>query len=240
MPLQLYNSLSRRSEVFTPLDPQRITVYLCGPTVYNYVHIGNARPAVVFDLLARLLRREYPRVVFARNITDVDDKINAAAQTAGVPIATITQRYAAAYREDVARLGVAVPDIEPCATAHIGPIVAMCERLIASGHAYAAAGHVLLGAVIGGALGHQVGHGRGNTAATIGGAVIGGAIGNNAGSGQQVENQTRCEQVGQVGEQRRIAGYDVEYRYRGDVYVSRLNYDPGERLRIRISVVPAD
>ncbi len=98
----------------------------------------------------------------------------------------------------------------------------------------------LLGAVIGGALGHQVGHGRGNAAATIGGAVIGGAIGNNAGSGQQVENQTRCEQVGQVGEQRRIAGYDVEYRYRGDVYVSRLNYDPGERLRIRISVVPAD
>ena len=98
----------------------------------------------------------------------------------------------------------------------------------------------LLGAVIGGALGHQVGHGRGNTAATIGGAVIGGAIGNNATSGQQVENQTRCEQVGQVSEQRRIAGYDVEYRYRGDVYVSRLNYDPGERLRIRISVSPAD
>ncbi len=88
--------------------------------------------------------------------------------------------------------------------------------------------------------GHQVGHGRGNVAATIGGAVVGGAIGNNASSGQQVENQTRCEQVGQVGEQRRIAGYDVEYRYRGDVYVSRLNYDPGERLRIRISVVPAD
>ena len=143
MPLQLYNSLSRRSEVFTPLDPQRITVYLCGPTVYNYVHIGNARPAVVFDLLVRLLRREYPRVVYARNITDVDDKINAAAQTAGVPIAAITQRYAAAYREDIARLGVAAPDVEPCATAHMGPIVAMCERLIASGHAYAAAGHVL-------------------------------------------------------------------------------------------------
>ena len=143
MPLQLYNSLSRRSEVFTPLDPQRITVYLCGPTVYNYVHIGNARPAVVFDLLVRLLRREYPRVVYARNITDVDDKINAAAQTAGVPIAAITQRYAAAYREDIARLGVAAPDIEPCATAHMSPIVAMCERLIASGHAYVAAGHVL-------------------------------------------------------------------------------------------------
>jgi cysteinyl-tRNA synthetase len=143
MALQLHNSLSRRTEPFIPLDPNRVTMYLCGPTVYSYVHIGNARPAVVFDLLVRLLRRHYPRVVFARNITDVDDKINAAAQAANTPIATITARYVAAWREDIARLGVAAPDVEPCATAHIAPILAMCQRLIDSGHAYAAEGHVL-------------------------------------------------------------------------------------------------
>ena len=143
MPIRLHNSLTRRVEEFVPLDPQRVTMYVCGPTVYHYIHIGNARPAVVFDLLARLLRRHYPRVVYARNITDVDDKINAAAQVAGVPIASITDRYAAAYREDIARLGVAAPDVEPCATAHIDAIVAMCRKLIASGHAYAVEGHVL-------------------------------------------------------------------------------------------------
>ncbi|EQD68985.1 cysteinyl-tRNA synthetase, partial [mine drainage metagenome] len=139
----MHNSLTRRSEPFVPLDPARVSMYLCGPTVYSYVHIGNARPAVVFDLLVRLLRRQYPQVLFARNITDVDDKINAAAQAAGVPIATITTRYADAWRADIARLGVTAPDIEPCATAHIVPIIAMCQRLIGSGHAYAAAGHVL-------------------------------------------------------------------------------------------------
>jgi cysteinyl-tRNA synthetase len=143
MPISLYNSLSRRTEPFTPLDPQRVTVYLCGPTVYNYVHIGNARGPVVFDVLVRLLRRHYPRVVYARNITDVDDKINAAAQAQGVAIDLITGRFAQAYREDMAGLGIAVPDIEPHATAHIAPIVAMIETLIAGGHAYAAEGHVL-------------------------------------------------------------------------------------------------
>jgi cysteinyl-tRNA synthetase len=143
MPLRLYNSLTRRVETFAPADPERVTMYVCGPTVYSYVHIGNARGPVVFDVLARLLRRRYPRVVYARNITDVDDKINAAAMQAGVPIASITNRYADIYRADMARLGVAPPDIEPCATAHIGPIIAMCEALIASGHAYAADGHVL-------------------------------------------------------------------------------------------------
>ncbi|HEY9131074.1 MAG TPA: cysteine--tRNA ligase [Dyella sp.] len=143
MPISLYNSLTRRNETFAPQDPARVTMYVCGPTVYNYVHIGNARGPVVFDVLARLLRRHYAGVVYARNITDVDDKINASAQAAGVPIATIATRYAQAYREDMAGLGVAPPDLEPHATAHIGPIVAMCERLIASGHAYAAEGHVL-------------------------------------------------------------------------------------------------
>lgn len=143
MPISLYNTLSRRTEAFVPLDPERVTMYLCGPTVYNYIHIGNARPAVVFDVLVRLIRRHYPKLVFARNITDVDDKINAAAAEAGVPIAQITERYAQAYREDIARLGVAPPDVEPHATAHIPQIVAMIERLIAGGHAYEAQGHVL-------------------------------------------------------------------------------------------------
>ena len=143
MSLRLHNSLTRRVETFAPRDPDRVTMYVCGPTVYNYIHIGNARPPVVFGLLARLLRRRYRHVVYARNITDVDDKINAAAQQAGVPIATITGRYAEAYAEDMARLGVDPPDIVPHATMHIAEIVAMCERLVAAGHAYAAEGHVL-------------------------------------------------------------------------------------------------
>ena len=143
MPLRLHNSLTRRTEEFVPLDPERVTLYACGPTVYNYVHIGNARPPVVFGLLARLLRRLYPTVVYARNITDVDDKINAAAQAAGVPIEAITTRYAQAYHDDMDRLGADKPDVVPHATAHIGEIIAMCKRLIGSGHAYAAEGHVL-------------------------------------------------------------------------------------------------
>jgi cysteinyl-tRNA synthetase len=146
MSLRLYNSLTRRVEPFTPLDPARPTMYLCGPTVYHYVHIGNARGPVVFGVLAALLRRRFGALRYARNITDVDDKINAAAREAGTPISTITDRYAAAYREDMAALGVTgefAPDVEPAATAHIAEIVAMIERLVASGHAYAADGHVL-------------------------------------------------------------------------------------------------
>jgi cysteinyl-tRNA synthetase len=143
MPISLYNSLTRRTEPFAPLDPARVTMYLCGPTVYNFVHIGNARGPVVFDVLAQLLRRHYPHVVYARNITDVEDKINAAALQEGVPISTITDRYTQAYHQDMAGLGIAPPDIEPHATAHIGEIIAMTEALIADGHAYAAEGHVL-------------------------------------------------------------------------------------------------
>jgi cysteinyl-tRNA synthetase len=143
MQLKLFNSLSRTLEVFVPVDPARVTMYACGPTVYNYVHIGNARPPVVFGLLARLLRRLYPGVVYARNITDVDDKINAAAAAQGVPIGAITSRFAQAYHEDMARLGVDPPDVVPHATDHIGEIIAMCEALIERGHAYAAEGHVL-------------------------------------------------------------------------------------------------
>lgn len=143
MPIRLHNSLSRRTEVFTPQDRQRVTMYVCGPTVYNYVHIGNARPPVVFDVLARLLRRHFPKLVYVRNITDVDDKINAAAQQQGVDIGQITTRFAEAYRQDMDRLGVQRPDIEPTATAHIGAIIAMIGRLLESGHAYTAEGHVL-------------------------------------------------------------------------------------------------
>jgi cysteinyl-tRNA synthetase len=143
MEIRLYNSLSRALEPFRPQDPNRVTFYVCGPTVYNYVHIGNARGPVVFGILADLLRRHYGQVVYARNITDVDDKINAAATEQGVPISAITDRFAQAYRDDMAALGVAPPDIEPAATAHIPQMIRMIEALIAQGHAYAAEGHAL-------------------------------------------------------------------------------------------------
>jgi cysteinyl-tRNA synthetase len=143
MELTLFNTRTRRLEPFAPQSPDLVTMYLCGPTVYNFVHIGNARGPVVFDVLASLLRRRYPKLVYARNITDVDDKINKAAQDLGVPITTITDRYTAVYRDDMARLGVAAQDVEPHATAHIPQMVAMIEKLIADGHAYAAEGHVL-------------------------------------------------------------------------------------------------
>lgn len=143
MSLRLHNNLTRRVEPFAPLDPACPTLYVCGPTVYNYVHIGNARGPVVFGVLAALLRRRFGGLRYARNITDVDDKINAAAQEQGVPISTITDKFAAAYRQDMARLGVAPPDLEPEATAHIPHIITMIEQLIAQGHAYAAEGHVL-------------------------------------------------------------------------------------------------
>ncbi|WP_298856989.1 cysteine--tRNA ligase [uncultured Aquimonas sp.] len=143
MDIRLYNSLSRALEPFRPQDPKRVTFYVCGPTVYNFVHIGNARGPVVFGILADLLRRHYGEVVYARNITDVDDKINAAATEQGVPITAITDRFAQAYREDMGALGVAPPDIEPAATAHIPQMIRMIEALIAQGHAYAAEGHAL-------------------------------------------------------------------------------------------------
>ena len=143
MSLRLYNTLTRRIEPFTPLDPALPTMYVCGPTVYNYVHIGNARGPVLFGVLADVLRRRFGGLQYARNITDVDDKINAAAKELGAPISTITDRFAAAYREDMAALGIAPPDLEPEATAHIPQIIAMIERLIGNGHAYAAEGHVL-------------------------------------------------------------------------------------------------
>ena len=143
MSLHLYNSLTRRLEPFRPINPARTTMYVCGPTVYNFAHIGNARGPVVFGVLAELLRRRFGNLAYARNITDVDDKINAAASEQGVPIAAITDHFAAIYRQDMGALGVALPDIEPEATRHMPQIVAMIEKLILSGHAYVAENHVL-------------------------------------------------------------------------------------------------
>jgi cysteinyl-tRNA synthetase len=142
MTLWLHDTLSNEKKAFEPLVPGRVTMYVCGPTVYNYAHIGNARPAVVFDVLARLLRRRY-EVVYARNITDVDDKINAAAKESGKPIGEITARFIEAYNADMGALGVLPPDVEPRATAHIGDMIAMIEELVRRGCAYEAEGHVL-------------------------------------------------------------------------------------------------
>lgn len=141
--LFLYNSLTRRRERFIPLDPGHIRLYVCGPTVYDRPHLGNARPAVVFDVLVRLLRALYPRVTYVRNVTDVDDKINARARELGEPIAALTARTLALYHEDMAALGVAPPDVEPRATEHISEMIALIGRLIEQGHAYEAEGHVL-------------------------------------------------------------------------------------------------
>ena len=141
--LKIYNTLTRQKETFTPQNPDHIGMYVCGPTVYDYAHIGNARPVVVFDILARVLRRLYPKVTYVRNITDVDDKINAASKASGEPIRVITERTTQAYNEDMAALGAYVPDVTPRATEHIPEMITMIEQLIANGHAYAADGHVL-------------------------------------------------------------------------------------------------
>ena len=140
---KLTNTLSGEKEAFVPSDPDHVTMYVCGPTVYNYAHIGNARPAVVFDVLYRLLRRRFSAVTYARNFTDVDDKINAAANAENVPISRITERYIDIYHDDMSALGVLSPDLEPRVTEHIPEIINMAENLIDKGHAYAADGHVL-------------------------------------------------------------------------------------------------
>lgn len=141
--LFLHDSAARAKRRFEPLDPQHVRLYVCGPTVYDLAHLGNARPVVVFDVLARLLRRLYPRVTYARNITDVDDKINARARESGESIAAITARTTEDFHADMAALGALPPDVEPRATGHIAEMIALIERLIANGHAYAADGHVL-------------------------------------------------------------------------------------------------
>jgi cysteinyl-tRNA synthetase len=143
MTLTLYNTKTRRKEPFRPIDPSHVRMYVCGPTVYDRAHVGNARPVVVFDMLYRVLRRLYPRVTYVRNITDVDDKIMAAAKENGEPIEALTRRTTEAYHADMAELGALDPDVEPRATGHVGEMIALIVALIAKGHAYAADGHVL-------------------------------------------------------------------------------------------------
>ena len=141
--MRIYDTLRRGKVAFEPLDPNHVRFYVCGPTVYDDPHIGNARPIVVFDVLYRLLQRLYDKVTYVRNITDVDDKINARAAETGVPIAEITARTTARFHEDIAALGALPPDEEPRATDHIPEMLALIEALIAKGHAYEAEDHVL-------------------------------------------------------------------------------------------------
>jgi len=143
--IRLYDTMERKKRAFEPADPKRITMYVCGPTVYGRAHIGNARPAVIFDLLRRVLEHEYPdaEVIYARNVTDVDDKIINSAKEEGVDTSVITDRYERFYLEDMGALGVNPPTIAPHATQEIGPMVEMIAALIAKGHAYEADGHVL-------------------------------------------------------------------------------------------------
>jgi len=141
--LYLHNTLTRRKERFEPVDPSNVRMYVCGPTVYDLVHVGNGRAVVVYDVLYRLLRLLYPKVTYVRNLTDVEDKINARAAELGIPIETLTERTTADFHRDVEAPGALSPDVEPRATGHILEMIAIIERLIASGHAYEAEGHVL-------------------------------------------------------------------------------------------------
>lgn len=145
MTVRLFNSLTKTKEDFVPLDTRNVRMYVCGPTVYDFAHIGNARPAIVFDLLFRLLRHEFgdAHVTYVRNITDVDDKINARAAERGISIRELTEETARIYAEDVGALGCLTPTVTPRATEHIAEMVAIIAQLIAAGHAYAADGHVL-------------------------------------------------------------------------------------------------
>ena len=143
--LTLFDTMARHKRPFEPIDPDRVTLYVCGPTVYNYAHIGNARPVVVFDVLFRILRREFgaDHVVYARNITDVDDKIIAAAKELDEPISEITEKFAAIYQADMAQLGALTPSLQPKATEHIGQMIGMIQSLVYGGNAYVSEGHVL-------------------------------------------------------------------------------------------------
>lgn len=143
--MQLYNSLAAAKQPFAPADPKRVTMYVCGPTVYNFAHIGNARPAVAFDVLFRLLRRRYgpEHVIYARNVTDIDDKMMAAAKARGVATAEIAAEFEAAYLADMGALGVLPPTLDPHCTHHIPEMIRMAATLIAKGNAYEADGHVL-------------------------------------------------------------------------------------------------
>jgi cysteinyl-tRNA synthetase len=152
--LYLHNHLTRGKERFEPLDPSNVRMYVCGPTVYDLVHVGNGRAVVVYDVLYRLLRHLYPKVTYVRNLTDVEDKINTRAAEIGVPIASLTEQTTADFHQDIADLGALPPDVEPRATGHIHEMIEIIERLISSGHAYEAQGHVLF------AVGSFAGYGR--------------------------------------------------------------------------------
>ncbi|MCX7311549.1 MAG: cysteine--tRNA ligase [Alphaproteobacteria bacterium] len=145
MELKLYDTLAREKRVFAPIDPQRVRMYVCGPTVYDFAHIGNARPVIVFDVLFRLLRHLYgeSRVTYVRNITDVDDKINARAAERGVSIRDLTEETYQNFKADVAALGCLPPTVEPRATDHIDEMKTLIERLVANGNAYVAQEHVI-------------------------------------------------------------------------------------------------
>jgi len=145
MDLKITNTLTREKEAFAPLDPLNVRLYVCGPTVYDYAHVGNARPAVVFDVLARMLRHLYgaAHVTYVSNITDIEDKIIDRAKASGESIEALTDRTTAIYNQDMAAIGVLPPDVQPRATAHVRQMVSMIEQLVARGHAYAADGHVL-------------------------------------------------------------------------------------------------
>ncbi len=143
MDITLHNSLTRRREILRPLDPEHVRLYVCGPTVYDRPHIGNLRSNVCYDVLARLLRYRFARVTYVRNITDVDDKINARAAEAGLPIEAITARTIADFHADMATIGNRPPDVEPRATEHIAEMLAIIDRLLNAGYAYVAEGHVL-------------------------------------------------------------------------------------------------
>ncbi|MCJ9430386.1 cysteine--tRNA ligase [Kordiimonas sp. A6E486] len=160
--IQLYNTLARAKQAFEPIDPANVRMYVCGPTVYNYAHIGNARPVVVFDMLFRLLRHVYgaEHVTYARNITDIDDKIMKAAADEGVSIKAISARYAKAYQDDMAALGALDPTIQPKATEHLSEMIKMMQSLIQKGHAYVAEGHVMFNVPSMETYGRLSGHSR--------------------------------------------------------------------------------
>src|SRR3954468_20428920 len=145
MTIHLHNTLAREKQAFAPIDPKNVRMYVCGPTVYDYAHIGNARPVVVFDVLARLLRHTYgkDRVTYVRNITDIEDKIMDAAKKNGESIEQVTKRTTQWYHDDMSALGALPPDREPRATEFVPQMVAMIARLMEQGHAYAAEGHAL-------------------------------------------------------------------------------------------------
>ena len=141
--LRLYNSLTNRKEDFSPIDNNHVKIYTCGPTVYNFAHIGNARPPLVSDILVRLLKQLYKKVTYVSNITDIDDKIIATSIEQKVPIAELTKKYENVYNQNLKDLGVSKPDYQPRATDHIQEMIDQIKELVNNGHAYISEGHVL-------------------------------------------------------------------------------------------------